>query len=507
MNNKITKHILQSRIAQTNFIDGFLNSITMYRLVVYGLISLAVASVILSYFGKLGYNWPVPSMLFSLAALLVACYFSNLVFSKIIKIPTNAESSLITAFILFLIMPLAMTGNEIAILMLGGVTAMASKYLIAPFRKHIFNPTALAAFILYISGLSTAVWWVGDPWMTPFVLVIGLLVVRKTRRFAMFFSFIAAWLISLALFGRTSFSSFQSFLFAIGPILFFATIMLTEPITTPPTRKLQSIYGGLVGFLLNMNFSIGGFAATPEFILIIGNLFSYITGFRRKLVLSLKEKRELAKNIQEFTFTPDQAFSFKSGQYLEWTLAHEKMDSRGNRRYFTIASSPTEKNVKLGVKYNSPPSSFKNTLFSFSEGDKIFAGQLGGDFILPHDARKKLVFLAGGIGITPFRSMVKYLLDRRERRDVFLFYAAKSDDEVAYRDVFSEAQVEIGLKMRYVIGSRLDAELLKQEVPDYSDRIFYISGPIAMVNGFKKMLLSMGVSRLNIVTDYFPGFV
>ncbi len=490
-----------------SFIDRFLNTITMYRLVLYELIFLAVISIIFSYIGKLGYNWPITSMIFSLVVLLVSCYIINLIFSKILRIPINIESSLITALILFLIMPPASTEKEIIILVLVGFIAMASKYLISPFKKHIFNPVALAIFIIYILNFNTAIWWVGDTSMIPFLLIFGFLVIRKIKRFAMFLSFTVAWLFSLSFFERTIFTSLQSFQFALGPTLFFATIMLTEPITTPPTRKLQIIYGALAGFLLNVNFRVGKLVTTPEFVLILVNIFSYSTSPKRKLIFLLKEKNKLAKDIYEFIFIPDAKFSFRPGQYLEWTLAHNKTDSRGNRRFFTIASSPTENYIKLGVKYNNPPSSFKNKLFGFKNGDKILAGQLGGDFVLPRDSNKKLVFLAGGIGITPFRSMIKYLLDKGETRDIVLLYNAKSDDEIVYHDLFAEAQHKIGFKPKYVIGNFITEKLIKNEVPDYIERNFYISGPAIMVNTLKKMLLEMGVSRFNIKTDYFPGFV
>ena len=321
-----------------NPIDRFLNTITMYRLVLYGLIFLAVVSMALSYLGRLSYGWSIASMLFSLVALLVSCYFSNLIFSKIFRIPTNVESSLITALILFFIMPPAVTQKQAIILVLGGFIAMASKYLLSPFRKHIFNPVAFSAFTLYAFNISAAIWWVGDPSMIPFVLIVGFLIVRKIKKFAMFLSFALAWLLSLSFFGNTIFISLISFQFALGPTLFFATIMLTEPITTPPTRKLQMVYGALAGFLLNVNFGVGNLVATPEFILIATNIFSYSTSLKRKLVLLLKEKRQLAKNVYEFVFIPDAKFSFKPGQYLEWTIAQKKTDSRGKISSFTIAS-------------------------------------------------------------------------------------------------------------------------------------------------------------------------
>lgn len=222
-----------------NYLDRFLNNITMYRLVLYELIFLTIISIIFSYTGQLGYNWPVTSMIFSLVTLLVSSYVTNLIFSKILKIPTNVESSLITALILFLIMPPATSEKEMMILVLVGFIAIASKYLISPFRKHIFNPVALAIFIIYILNINTAIWWIGDPAMIPFLLIFGFLIVHKLKRFAIFLAFIVAWLLSLSFFSRTIFTSFQSFQFAIGPTLFFATIMLTEPITTPPTKNYR----------------------------------------------------------------------------------------------------------------------------------------------------------------------------------------------------------------------------------------------------------------------------
>jgi ferredoxin-NADP reductase len=155
---------------------------------------------------------------------------------------------------------------------------------------------------------------------------------------------------------------------------------------------------------------------------------------------------------------------------------------------------------------NKPPSSFKNKLSWMQMGDKIFAGQLAGDFTLPRDKAKKLVFMAGGIGVTPFRSMVKFLIDSGEKRDAVLLYAVKAEEEIAYRHLFIEAEAKIGLKTEYVVGKFIDEGLVKDKIQDWQERIFYISGPDAMVRSYKKMLIKMGVSRLHIVTDYFPGF-
>src|SRR5258708_34079548 len=108
---------------------------------------------------------------------------------------------------------------------------------------------------------------------------------------------------------------------------------------------------------------------------------------------------------------------------MEWTVGHAHSDTGGNRRYFTLASSPTEKEVHLGVRFYDPSSSFQRAVVELPAGSTIVAGQVAGEFTLPKDPQKKLVFIAGGIGITPFRSMVKYLLDRDEKRAITLFYS------------------------------------------------------------------------------------
>src|SRR5947209_8310939 len=151
--------------------------------------------------------------------------------------------------------------------------------------------------------------------------------------------------------------------------------------------------------------------------------------------------------MMNFVFKPSHRLAFDPGQYMELTLAHQKPDSRGNRRFFTIASSPTEESLHLGVRFYSESSSFKRALYRIDSRTTIIAGQVAGDFTLPPDAGQKLVFMAGGVGITPFRSMLKYLLDEQQRRDIVLFYANRTADEIAYKDILSEAQTKLGIRV------------------------------------------------------------
>ncbi|OGF70433.1 hypothetical protein A3H65_01580 [Candidatus Giovannonibacteria bacterium RIFCSPLOWO2_02_FULL_45_14] len=489
------------------FVNNFLNSITTYRFVLYALTALTILAIILGFVGALPYEgiW----LLLSAIILLAVCFISNYIFSKIFSAPVNVESPFITALILFMLMTPPATPSDLKILALAGIIAMVSKYLIAPFKRHIFNPAAFAAAIIFVTGLGGASWWVGNRAMFLLVLVAGLLVVKKLRRFDLLFPFLAGGLGFTIYLGVASGAAVTPLLYMAlfsGPLLFFGTIMLTEPITAPPRRASRVIYGTILGILFGSQIHIGSFYPTPEFMLLAGNVFSYLVGFRRKIIFTLKGKDKIAKDIYEFIFAPDRPFFFAPGQYLEWTLPHSPSDARGVRRYFTIASSPTEREIRLGIKLNSPPSSFKKTLFELEEGAKVFAGQLAGDFTLPRGKNRKLAFIAGGIGVTPFRSMIKYLVDSGEKRDIKLLYAMRDENEIAYRYLFIEAEAKIGLKAEYVVSKLMDAALIREKLPDWSERVFYISGPEAMVSAFKKILRDMGAPRLNIVTDYFPGF-
>lgn len=251
----------------------------------------------------------------------------------------------------------------------------------------------------------------------------------------------------------------------------------------------------------------------------IGNIFAYIVSPKTKHRLSLVSNQRLSNDIHEFTFNAAEKISFKPGQYFEWTLPKLFLEGRGNRRYFTIASSPTEENIGLGVRIFSQGSRFKQELVNMKPGDEIWASQLTGDFILPENKQTKLLCIAGGIGITPFRSMIKYLVDRNEQRDIVLLYACGSADSFVYQDIFAEAEKVVGLKVLYIISDLknipagwqgksgfIDEKLLQNCVPDYKQRMYYLSGPNSMVETYIKLLTSIGIKRKAIKKDYFPGY-
>ena len=234
------------------FVDRLLDGITMYRMVLYYLIVLLAAAAGLSALGVLGYN-PLAIILSSLY-LVVVCGVTNAVFARMFETPASIESSYITALILALIItPLANTHNLQFLTAAGGL-AIASKYILAIQRRHIFNPAAIAVLLLSLGAGQTASWWVGNMPMLPFVVVGGLLIVRKIRRLRMVFTFFGVALVStiaVRLFGGGNVTVAVQNLVLHSSLFFLGFIMLTEPLTTPGTAASRGWYAALVGLLRN----------------------------------------------------------------------------------------------------------------------------------------------------------------------------------------------------------------------------------------------------------------
>lgn len=504
-------------------IDQILNKITMYRLTLYYPIFLVSTAVVLSFFKILSYN-PFDIIISSLIAIGV-CYIANKFFAYFVGAITNIESALITALILVLIVPVKFPLN-LSFLVLASGVAMASKYLLTVEKRHLFNPAAFAvASIALLSPEHSATWWIGTPVMLPFVLAGGLLLVRKIQRETLVFSFLSAYLIIVGM-GALIFSGNISAVINIwrfgvlnSALFFFMFVMLTEPLTSPATTKQQSLYAYITALLYSTpQVRLISIALTPEIALCLGNVFSYFLNPNYRLALNLKWKKQVSPDTVVFAFDKTKDFKFIPGQYMEWTLPHKNSDSRGNRRYFSISSSPTEDEISLTVKFYNPSSSYKKELINIDSQKQIIAAQVAGDFTLPENLKVPLVFIAGGVGIAPFRSMIQYIVDKNLIVDIILLYTNRTKEDILFADIFEKAKLN-GVKTIYNLTDKdhlpadwqgssgyISKESVSQLIPDFSKRKFYLSGPQLMVQRFEETLLSSGVGRGNIKTDFFPGY-
>src|SRR6266699_935110 len=316
-------------------IDDLLDRITMYRLVLYVLIWLVAIAAVLSYLTLLPFS-PL-ALLFSTLFLVSMCLATNSLLARTFAAATNVESAYITALILALIIDPAKSAGDLPFLGWAAILATSSKYILSLNNKHIFNPAAVAVVITSFALGESASWWVGTASMLPVVLLGGVLLIRKLRQGEMVLLFIMAALVTVCVVSflqRLSLTKELQQLLVESPLFFFAAIMLTEPLTAPPTQKLKRIYAIITGILFIPQIHVGPIYSTPELALVIGNVYSYIVSPKQKVALKLKRKSKMASDIVDFVFRPAQRLVFEPGQYMEFTLAHAKPDSRGQSPVF-----------------------------------------------------------------------------------------------------------------------------------------------------------------------------
>lgn len=513
----------------TTRIGQWLERTTMYRVVSSLLSGLVLLSLALGATGILAYGfW---EQIISLVVILVTVVATDWVCARIWRAHVNYESALITGLIIYFLVipaPLSAIGDSWQLIVVGAL-AMLSKFVVAYRKQHLLNPAAAGVVILAlvyhwvpgVPGFFETGWWLGTPVMALPVAVAGVMIVTKLRKWVPVGAFLLAGCVTYLfhtwrLNGDVASATLTFWL--SGPSLFLAAFMLTEPFTMPPTRRLQAAYGALVGVVLASASLVESFIImTPELALVIGNLAAYPFTLRQKLFLTLQSVRPLADRTYEFVFKKPSQFAFVAGQYLEWMLPHTGADSRGIRRYFTIASSPTEPDVRLAMRIPAEaPSSFKRALQALTPGGVVIASQLAGDFTLPRDHTQKVALVAGGIGITPFRSQLAYLTDMRQLQDVVLFYCNNTRTDAAYADEFAHFKTVVPLQLVHVLAKEevseppfeygyLSQDIIQRRTPDYLERVWYLSGPPAMVNAYEKLLRELGVSGWNIKKDFFPG--
>lgn len=225
--------------------------------------------------------------------------------------------------------------------------------------------------------------------------------------------------------------------------------------------------------------------------------------------LSLENIKEETADTMSFIFKSETDFSWEAGQFLHYTLPHPNSDDRKTERYFTISSAPHERRVMLTTRFAGADksSTFKKALFDLRIGEKIEADGLEGDFIFSAPEREH-VFIAGGIGITPFRSILVDLDHKNLPIKVALLYANKDKNGVIYQNELETlAAKQSNFKIHYFFEpQRIDEAAIRKIVTNIKEALYYVSGPEMMVVSFEKSLPLMGIPDRHIRRDYFPGY-
>jgi len=217
-------------------------------------------------------------------------------------------------------------------------------------------------------------------------------------------------------------------------------------------------------------------------------------------------------NVKSFRLEIPVPENFQAGQFLLVTL----QDDLRLKRYLSISSSPTEK-CYLEFTKKLTQSDFSLALDKLKAGDQVSIQYPFGKFVLD-ESYPKIAFLSGGIGITPIRSICKYVVDKKLGIDIVLIYSNRSVRDILFKDDFDALQksyahlrvahvlCEIEPGFKCTVG-RINSAVVKSEIPDYGKRKFYLCGPPQMVEAMRQMLVEeLGLSSESIVRENFQGY-
>jgi len=231
-----------------------------------------------------------------------------------------------------------------------------------------------------------------------------------------------------------------------------------------------------------------------------------------KIKAKIKEIIQRNYNVKSFRLEVPGPLDFKAGQFLSVSIG----DDQKLKRYLSISNSPTEK-CHLEFTKKLTQSDFSKALNNLKAGDQVSIEYPFGKFILD-ESLAKVAFLSGGIGITPIRSICKYAVDKNLGIDMVLVYSNRSVRDIVFKDDFDAmvksypplrvahvlCETEVGFKC--TVGL-INSTVIKNEIPDYQERKFYLCGPPQMVEAMRKLLVEeLGLNSGKIIIENFQGY-
>jgi ferredoxin-NADP reductase len=215
--------------------------------------------------------------------------------------------------------------------------------------------------------------------------------------------------------------------------------------------------------------------------------------------LKFVHKKAETRQVYSYFFEPEPKQNWTAGQSIKLEFP-EILNS--TERRFTISSAPSEGLIRITTANSG--SDFKNSLHNLQPGDFVIANSISGDFVW-HSTKLHPVFLAAGIGVNPYRSILAERIAQGEKIDVTLIYAKRDPQELVFKDEFDKWQTEHPeFKVIYEVEKRLEPSFISQHC-DMKNSLFYISGPGGMVDDLIEALKKHHVPDENVIKDWFTG--
>lgn len=229
----------------------------------------------------------------------------------------------------------------------------------------------------------------------------------------------------------------------------------------------------------------------------------------------LLHREEVADKTVTFHFEKPAGMTYRAGQYLHWFLTDPTQDDEeGRKRAFTISSAPYEPSIMATTRLRG--STYKNDLMEMPLGTEIELDEPQGDLVLPEDTSRPVVFLVGGIGVTPVRSMVLQSTHEQSGHRLYAFYSDHRPKDAPFMDDFREAEssnenftfVPTMTQAEEWTGEtgHIDKDMIGRHVPDMEAAIYYLSGPADMIEAMQQVLHDAGIGDDSIRTEEFPGY-
>jgi ferredoxin-NADP reductase len=236
-------------------------------------------------------------------------------------------------------------------------------------------------------------------------------------------------------------------------------------------------------------------------------------------ICKLKDRKQVAEGTMAFRFEKPSGWAFKAGQYIDMTLLEpSETDAEGNVRSFSVASAPHKETLMVATRMRD--TAFKRVLKTMPFETAVKIEGPSGDLILQKDFTRTAVFLAGGIGITPFRSIVHWAAKGKLPNRIVLFYSNRRPEDAPflaelqslerenpkYKLIASMTEMEKSHRPWNGETGLINQEMLGRHLKDAASPIYYIAGPPAMVKGLHEMLSKTGINDDDIRAEEFAGY-
>ncbi len=233
--------------------------------------------------------------------------------------------------------------------------------------------------------------------------------------------------------------------------------------------------------------------------------------------VKLVDKAAIARDTMVFYFEKPDGFTYRAGQFADYTLINpSETDEEGNTRAFSFITAPYEERIAVATRMRD--TAFKRVLKELPNGSELKLDGPYGDFTLHKTESIPAVFIIGGIGVTPVRSMIAQATQDKSMQQITLLHANRTAADEPFAENFASfAANNPNFKFVPVVtdstvedwnGERghVDEEMIRRHVSDLNVPIYYLSGPEGMVKAMRQLLVSLNVNEDNIKTEEFPGY-